>query len=1033
MLYKKNSVPALSKELFQNPTAEYRGTPFWSWNGKLEKDELCKQISQLKEMGFGGFHMHARTGLETKYLSDEFMELVKACCDQAEKEDMLAWLYDEDRWSSGPAGGIVTKHKPFRRKRLKLFTADQGWNTPKAAALEEGVPYLLAAYDVVLDSEGCLASYSRIEKDAPATGTKWYAYCVNEKEDAWFNYQTYFDALDKEAVGEFIRVTHGRYHQYIGERFGKSVPAIFTDEPNANHEKRMHPATPEYTGVQTYTWSRFFEEEYQKAYGQDILDVLPEMIWIKRDGSDSLIKYRYFDFIGELFSINFSKQIGDWCEEHGIAFTGHYLREPELETQAITSGDIMRQYGYQGLPGIDMLCGHRELTTAKQTVSAVHQYGKEGMVSELYGVTNWDFDFRGHKMEGDWQAAMGVTVRVPHLAWYTMKGEAKRDYPAAIGYQSPWYKEYGYMEDHFSRVNTALTRGNAIIKIGMIHPVESYWVSCGPVSQTTQQVNALEQNFKNVTSWLVSNHLDFDYICESTLPGLSREDAPRSVGKMTYDAIIVPGCVTLRASTLNYLENFRKNGGKVLFMGGCPTHIDGVKNDGCKALFDACQHVRFDSAALCSALEEERCVRILNSRGDIEDRVVYAYRKDNDCNWLFIACISEFVGGGSTSTHNVPQRDETVYNNFTITVSGEFVPTLYDTLTGETRPMTYVHKNGNTVISYPFIVCDSLLIRLANDSAAEFAEKKALTTVREYDIKGLVTYTLSEPNVLMLDRAEYRYDDGDWQEEEEVLRVSKNFRESLGYKSDQTQPYAIEIAPAEHTVDLRYTIHSDRALTGVQLAVEDADVVEIVFNGQKVENNITGFFTDASISTIPMPTIPAGDSVLELRFPYGERTNLEWCYLLGDFGVRVMGTYCLLTARQEKLGFGDICPQTLPFYGANVDYHMDVELAEDGTIEIEASCYRGALIGVSLDGQRVGRIVLPPYRLRIDGVKAGKHTLTLTLFGNRHNSFGALHKVNDGDLWYGPPAWRSTGAGWCYEYRTRPLGIMKSPIIRIYK
>lgn len=81
-----------------------------------------------------------------------------------------------------------------------------------------------------------------------------------------------------------------------------------------------------------------------------------------------------------------------------------------------------------------MLCDRREFSTAKQAQSAVYQYGREGMVSELYGVTNWDFDFRGHKLQGDWQAVLGVTVHVPYLNWISMAGEAKKDYPAAIGY-----------------------------------------------------------------------------------------------------------------------------------------------------------------------------------------------------------------------------------------------------------------------------------------------------------------------------------------------------------------------------------------------------------------------------------------------------------------------------------------------------------------------------------------------------------------------------------------------------------------------
>ena len=49
-------------------------------------------------MGFGGFHMHARYGLKTPYLSKEFGEAVKTCIEKAETEGMTAWIYDEDRW-----------------------------------------------------------------------------------------------------------------------------------------------------------------------------------------------------------------------------------------------------------------------------------------------------------------------------------------------------------------------------------------------------------------------------------------------------------------------------------------------------------------------------------------------------------------------------------------------------------------------------------------------------------------------------------------------------------------------------------------------------------------------------------------------------------------------------------------------------------------------------------------------------------------------------------------------------------------------
>lgn len=86
MLYKKNNTSNLSDDLFRNPTAEYRGTPFWAWNCKLDLPELERQIDVLKHMGFGGFHMHVRTGMDTEYLSDEYMHMVTACTNKAKAE-----------------------------------------------------------------------------------------------------------------------------------------------------------------------------------------------------------------------------------------------------------------------------------------------------------------------------------------------------------------------------------------------------------------------------------------------------------------------------------------------------------------------------------------------------------------------------------------------------------------------------------------------------------------------------------------------------------------------------------------------------------------------------------------------------------------------------------------------------------------------------------------------------------------------------------------------------------------------------------
>ena len=392
MLYKKNTVAPLSTELFENPTSEYRGTPFWAWNNFLTKEELCRQIDVFKEMGLGGFHMHVRTGLKNTYLDDAYMELIKSCVDKAKAEDMLSWLYDEDRWPSGAAGGLVTRDEQFRSRSL-IFTVnlnapDHTINTSRAEASRSANGKVLAVYDVILDSEGYLEGYKRIEKDDQAQGTKWYAILEVCGNSPWINDQAYADTLNKKAIERFIEVTHEKYKAKVGDEFDKTIPAILTVEPQFTRKQTFINSFD--TEDVAMPWTDTVPELYEKAYGADIFDTLPEIFWDLKNSAPSIHRYRYHDFIAELFAQSFADTVGSWCSENGIALTGHMMEEPTLHSQTAALGEAMRSYRSFRLPGIDLLCNSHEFTTAKQAQSATHQYGYEGVLSELYGVTGWD-------------------------------------------------------------------------------------------------------------------------------------------------------------------------------------------------------------------------------------------------------------------------------------------------------------------------------------------------------------------------------------------------------------------------------------------------------------------------------------------------------------------------------------------------------------------------------------------------------------------------------------------------------------------
>lgn len=1028
MLYKHNNTDKLNMALFQNPTAEYRGTPFWAWNCELKEEELLWQIEQLKAMGYGGFHMHTRSGMSTKYLSDEFMHLIKSCTDKAEQENMLAWLYDEDRWPSGAAGGYVTKTPEFRQRRMVFTTRKRDGVLPRDEAVKCGETYLIASYDVVLNDRGELAEFLVYDGRSEAKGTVWYAYCevfsAFLKSPGWYNGGTYVDTMSKPAMERFVQITHERYKEVVGDQFGKTIPCIFTDEPNANFKVNLPTAQSKEDA--SVPWTPEFDHSFREAYGYDIVERIPELYWELPDGKVSKARYHFHDHVSECFTASFADVCGKWCEENGIALTGHLFGENTLREQNRAHGDAMRFYRSCQIPGIDMLYNNVEYDTVKQAQSAAHQYGREGVMSELYGVTNWDFDFRGHKFQGDWQAALGVTVRVPHLSWVSMKGSAKRDYPASFNYQTPWYREYPLIEDHFARVNTVLTRGKPCVNVAVIHPIESYWLRFGPEESTQGIRNQLDENFKNMIDWLLQGTVDFDFICESTLPALCGEIGTRlAVGKMSYSTVIVPSCLTLRKTTVDILKKFVEAGGKVIFAGEAPAYVDAEPSAEGQLLWESAERIPLTRLAVMNAVRNDRHIRIMDAAGKELRQFLYQMRDDGQ-KYLFIANVQPPVDKRNNSTQPPVKA--------IIRITEEYTPTILDTMTGTERPVRFRTENGQTTVYYDFYENDSLLLRLKQGSGAyeplPSGQKKLL---QQTDVRHKVEFVRHEENVCLLDLAEYALDDGAFESLEEILRIDKKLRENFGWPlatGQDMQPWAMEKEKTEHSVTLRFRFNSRIQLHNTFLCAEEVEALWL--NGESVCLKESGYFVDKAIKKFVLPPIRIGENIMTVKMPFTKSESLEACYLIGDFNALLEGCEKTLLEPSDSIGFGDITSQGMPFYGGNLTYRVAVNAPRDCDLCVNLAKYKGAMIKVAMDGKPVGNVVFAPYDLEIKNVTAGEHTLEFTLFGNRHNTFGGLHNCGP-SVYYGQHYWYSTGQSWSYEYNIKPTGILKSPVISMYE
>ncbi|MBQ3482614.1 MAG: hypothetical protein IJA78_00370 [Clostridia bacterium] len=1029
MLYPKKNDPQLSHSLFENPTAEYRAAPFWAWNNDLEEQELLRQVDVLQSMGFGGYHMHVRAGMSMPYLSEEFMERIGACVEKAKQKNMLAWLYDEDRWPSGFAGGLVTKDPEYRQCFIALVPEEmKGGEISFRQSVSNIIVFqtdgpALVAYDVQLDEQGALISYRLMKEGETPVGKAWYAYVKTPEVSPRFNNQTYVNTLDKKAIQRFIEITHEAYKKKVGAEFGSTVPSIFTDEPQFSPKNTL-PFAKSNTAV-TLPWAHDLPETYRERYGEDLLATLPELTWERADGKPSAARHRYHDHVCDRFTEAFSDALGKWCEENGIVLTGHMMQEPSLWSQTAAVGEVMRGLRSFQIPGIDMLADYREYTTAKQAQSVAHQYGREGVMSELYGVTGWDFDFRGHKLQGDWQVALGVTVRVPHLSWVSMGGEAKRDYPASFNYQSPWYKDYRYVEDHFARVTTALTRGTPDVRVGVIHPIESYWLHWGPSEQTNTVREQLDLNFKNVTEWLLFGGVDFDYISESLLPELNgRGGAPLQVGKMAYDVIVVPGCETLRSSTLERLEAFRAAGGKLIFMGEAPRFADAAESARPSALVEKSEQIPFYRSSLLAALEAYRTVEIRDEKGNYTNNLLYQLRCDGDAKWLFIA--------NGKLPYN---KDIATKQKIKIRVPGHWSAELYRTLDGTVEALSTEQSDGVTAITYTLYPHDSLLLKLTpHEGAVTLASKPASQVACEPSLPARVPFTLDEPNALLLDKAEYKLDNGDWRPCEELLRADTKIREELGYDpwgSRLCQPWCMPVGTAEHTVSMRLHFETEIPLKGAHLAAELAEGATLTLDGTAVSTKADGYYVDHAIRTYLLPDMAAGTHTVEITMPYGARSALEWCYILGDFGVLATGAYTCITALPKQLAFGDITRQLLPFYSGKITYHLTVT-ANGERMRLRVPAYRASTVIASVNGGERKQLAFSPNQADFE-TKAGQNKLDIELYISRTNGFGPVHMADRKKAYVNPAGWRTTGDSWSDSYVLAEEGFLAEPRVKLLK
>ncbi len=418
--------------LFEDPPAEFRSVPLWVWNDRMTRSEITSQLRDFKVLGIGGVFIHPRPGLITPYLSEEWLELCRFAVETGKELGLKVWIYDENSYPSGFAGGHVPALMPdAARSGLKMTK--------------------LARLPAALDSKPLLILKRTGEKFTPVTedearsaGAGEYRVfdVVRASPSPWHGGFTYVDIMRPEVTSKFLEVTLDAYKRAFGPEFGRTVPGVFQDEAEI--------APTGEADTVNYTPALF--DAFQGRWGYDLKPALPSLF--EETGDWRRVRHDYYATLLDLFIKGWAVPYRDYCALNDLIFTGHYW-EHEWPRPRVCP-DSLALAAYAGMPGIDILMNVYQtdhgaqfgnVRSVREIRSAANQLGRSRTMSETYGASGWDLTFLDQKRIGDWEYALGVNFLDQHLSYVTIKGARKRDHPLSFSYHEPWWPEYKMLAD----------------------------------------------------------------------------------------------------------------------------------------------------------------------------------------------------------------------------------------------------------------------------------------------------------------------------------------------------------------------------------------------------------------------------------------------------------------------------------------------------------------------------------------------------------------------------------------------------------
>ncbi len=987
------------KTLFSNPPSEYRSAPLWDWNEQISEEGIDFQMKEFKKAGIGGVFVHPRPGLLTEYLSDDWFHLFDYTVQKGKELDMKVWIYDENSYPSGFAGGHVPAEMPDSYKH----------GTGLSLKIQEEldvVPSDTIAVVLKKTEDGFIDITSTIETENGQKGTYYIFQKTYPSKSPWYGGFTYVDLLYKGVTEKFIDVTMTKGYERKKADFGKTLMGIFSDEPNL--EAAMSRGS-------MLRWTPDLWETFQQRWAYNLKVNLPSLV--EETGNWKKVRHDFYETLLELFVDRWAKPYSKYCDENNLKWTGHYWEHGwPVPTDGI---DESAFYIWHQQPGVDML-GNR-LDSAglggqfgndraiRELRSAANMAGRTRTLSETYGGGGWEMNFETQKRLVDWETVLGVNFVNQHLSYYSLNGVRKFDYPPSFSYHEPWWEHYKLMGDYIGRISMAMSSGQQINQTLVLQPNTSAWMYFSRKIKNPT-IDSIKNGFKNFVYQMEQLHLEYDLGSENVLKVLGSVNSNKlKVGQRDYSLIVIPAEMeNIDQSTFDMLQKYLESGGKLLSFNRNIKLLDGAESSKVNEL--AAKYP--EQWIVAETLNDPTALKLLQHDDFVmndqsKNGMLYHQRRILDDGQLLFVVNSH------------PSKKASAE----ITVSGKYVSKL-DLVSGKIYTYHSESRNGKVSFQINLDPVGSALFVVTNNKPSEPEFPVVSGVEKVVGSTGPINVKSESDNIMMVNYLDLKTAKSSKKDiyfmdaliglfNENGVEIGNPWQHKIQYKKNYLALDSLFKADSGFKASYHFQINPNlggEAMNSIRAVVERPELWQVNINGHAVSKTEKTYWIDKAFPMFAVGEyLKPGENTLTIIAP---RMNILAevmpVYFLGDFLIKP-AKQGFEIAGGEITKLGSWCELGLPFYSQKVAYSQTFKVKKtvNNSFKVKLDNWNGSIAEVWVNGHSAGVIAWQPNELDVTSLlDDGTNEITVKVIGSLKNTFGFFYNKNDNWI-FGPHSWNN--------------------------